>query len=455
MTKPKLGMVYLCAPTHVELKDHAGTPLPRVDLGEKAIEVLKQAGVDVVLPTGMPLVHTIEESRSVLDEMRQADVDCVLFYHTAWVWPGRHIQAIRELGRPVILFAEAVPQGWPTVGLTGMHGALDEVGIEHKTIYGLSSEPETIQRIVSYARAARAKNIFRKSRFCTIGGRAMEVPQMDIDQLQWIEEFGIDCDHLDQYALVLEAEKITAGEIKSCYDRLASQVAEIPDLDETVSRAIALYLGLKALKISHRFDFCTIKNLFDLSNHYCSASLAVSLMNDEGIVVGSSGDCNGALTAYAFSAISDGIQFTSDTQMVELDTNVLRMVSDGIAPPSLSGDPKQKTSLHKQWLGEARAGGISVALMGKPGPVTIARFARRRGAYVMQIAAGEAYEEDPAKMAECGFTIWPQTFVRLEGDGRAFVENMRSEYIHCVYDEIVPELLDLCKLLEIEPVMAP
>lgn len=453
MIKPKIGIVYLCAPTHVGLKDHAGAPLPRTDLAEKAVQAIEQAGLMVVLPSGAPLVHTIAGTRNVLEEMRRKDVDCVLFYHTAWVWPGRHIQAIREFGRPVILFAEAVPQGWPTVGLTGMHGALDEVGLEHKTIYGLSSEPETIRRIVSYAKAARAKNVFRKSRFCRIGGRAMEVPQMDIDPLQWVEKFGIDCDHLDQYALVLEAEKITKKEVKHCYDHLAARVKLMPKLDETVRRALSLYLGLKKLKAAHGFDFCTIKNLFELSNHYCSASLAVSLMGDEGEVVGSSGDCNGALTAYAFSALSGAIQFTSDTQMVELDTNVLRMVSDGIAPPNLSGDPKNKTRLYKQWLGEAHAGGVSVSLMGKPGSVTIARFGRVRGRYVMQIAAGEAYEENPAKMAECGFTIWPQTFIRLKGDGRAFVENMRSEYIHCVYDSIVPELLDLCKMLDIEPVM--
>lgn len=454
MIKTSVGIIYLCAPTHVELTDHAGIPLPRVDLGKKTISALKSAGIDVVLPDNQNLIHTIDGTRNVLEEMRRKDVDCVLFYHTAWVWPGRHIQAIREFGRPVILFAEPVSQGWPTVGLTGMHGALDEIGIEHKTIYGHSNEPETIRRIISYARAARVMNIFRKSRFCTIGGRAMEVPQMDIDPLQWLDQFGIDCDHLDQYSLVLEAEKIPDNEIQSCYASLQSEVKTIPDLDETVTKAIRLYLGLLSLKRKQGFDFCTVKNLFDLSNHYCSASLAISLMSDEGHVVGSSGDCNGALTAYTLRAISDEIQFTSDTQMVELDTNVLRMVSDGIAPPSLSGDKKNKTELHKQWLGEAHAGGVSVSLMGKPGIVTIARLARVKGSYVMQIASGETYEEDPKKMAECGFTIWPQTFIKLHGNGRDFVENMRSEYIHCVYDDIRAELMDFCKIFNIEPIVS-
>ncbi len=405
MIKPRIGVVCLCAPTHVNLADHAGTPLPRVDLAKQTIKTLEKVGLEVILPSDSSLVHTIDGSRKVLEEMRQKDVDCVLLYHTAWVWPGRHIQAIREFDRPIILFAEAVAQGWPTVGLTGMHGALDEIGVEHKTIYGHSHESETIRRIVSYARAARAKNVFRKSRFCIIGGRAMEVPQMNIDPLQWLEKFGIDCDHQDQYSLVLEAEKLPKDKVQACYERLKSEVKTIPALDETVERAIRLYLGLKELKKASGFDFCTVKNLFDLSNNYCSASLAVSLLNDEGHVVGSSGDCNGALTAYAFSAISDEIQFTSDTQMVELDTNVLRMVSDGIAPPSLSGDKKNKTELHKQWLGEAHAGGVTVSLMGKPGPVTIARFARVKGRYVLQIAEGEAYTEDKEKMAECGFTI--------------------------------------------------
>lgn len=453
MIEPKVGVIYLCAPTHVDLTDHAGAPLPRTDLAEKTVSALKEAGLEVVLPSDQELVHTIEGTRRVLEEMRQKDVDCVLFYHTAWVWPGRHVQATREFGRPVILFAEAVAQGWPTVGLSGMHGALDEIGVEHTTIYGHSHEFETIRRIVSYARAARAKNIFRKSRFCIIGGRAMEVPQMDIDQLQWLDKFGIDVDHLDQYSLMLEAEKVPMSEVEAYYARLKSEVKSVPELDKIVERAIRLYLGFKVLREKHSFDFCTIKNLFDLSNNYCSSSLAVSLLTDEGFVAGSSGDCNGALTAYLFSALSSEIQFTSDTQMVELETNVLRMISDGIAPPSLSGDKKNKTELNKQWLGEAHAGGVTVSLMGKPGPVTIARFARKKGRYLLQIAEGEAYAEDPKKMAECGFTIWPQTFIKLKGDGRKFVETLRSEYIHCVYDTVVPELLDFCNIMDVEPVL--
>lgn len=48
---------------------------------------------------------------------------------------------------------------------------------------------------------------------------------------------------------------------------------------------------------------------------------------------------------------------------------------------------------------------------------------------------------------------WPQPFIRLKGDGRAFAENMRSDYVHCGYDSIVPELLGPGKLLDIEPVM--
>ena len=106
MIRPRIGVVYLCAPTHVDLTDHAGTPLPRLDLAENTIKTLEKADLGVVLPTDRSLVHTIDSTRKVLDEMSQKDVDCVLFYHTAWVWPGRHIQAIREFGRPIILFAD-------------------------------------------------------------------------------------------------------------------------------------------------------------------------------------------------------------------------------------------------------------------------------------------------------------------------------------------------------------
>jgi len=453
--KPKVGVLWLCAPTHVKMTDGTGRFLPRKDLAAKTNTVLKGLGYDILHYTREgELVDTIDKTFNAVKYYQQEDVDCLFIYHTAWCWPGRHIQACMKADMPILLFGEPYSHGWPTVGVVGMHGAFDEIGLEHKMVYGRIKDERVQKEIDSYIKASTATQRLRKSRFCIIGGRSMEVPQMSVDPHQWLKQFGIDVNHLDQYSLVQKAESVKIEDIKKVYKKLKSKVGSIVECDERMQRSIRLYLGYKKLKEENPFDFATIKCLFDLSNNYCSACLAISMLNDEGEIISCSGDCNGALTLYLFSLLSDQPRFTADVHNFDLKKNILKMVSDGTAPFSLASSRKE-ISLDYQWTGESEAGGISTSLHAKPGAVTIGRLARVSGEYVMQIVHGQVYEPTVKEKnsCECGFKIWPHAYVKLETDAKKFIQNVRSEYTHFCYGDHIDELLDVCKILKIKPLL--
>ena len=90
-----------------------------------------------------------------------------------------------------------------------MHGGLLEIGVAHKFVYGSASDRETVESIVSYARAAHLKNILNMSTVGAFGGRGMGQTCGAADPSQWMRMFGIDIDSRDTTQLIQTAERIS------------------------------------------------------------------------------------------------------------------------------------------------------------------------------------------------------------------------------------------------------
>jgi len=49
--------------------------------------------------------------------------------------------------------------------------------------------------------------------------------------------------------------------------------------------------------------------------------------------------------------------------------------------------------------------------------------------------------------------MWPHAFLRLDGDLNAFVQNLRSEYIHMAYGDLKEDLLEVGRMLGIKTIV--
>ncbi|MBI4243555.1 MAG: hypothetical protein HY606_05650 [Planctomycetes bacterium] len=96
--------------------------------------------------------------------------------------------------------------------------------------------------------------------------------------------------------------------------------------------------------------------------------------------------------------------------------------------------------------------GATTAFVCKPGRITLARLARIKGEYVMEIASGEAYSEPKDKMKEAR-ECWPHIFFTLDGDPQEFFQNCRSNHQHWVYGDYKDELVQVCDLLGIRSIV--
>lgn len=193
MIQPTIG--FIVYGVHKDgLKDPMGAPFIDDALIQKSKEALKQAGLHLeVYPT---VVASREEARAAMKQMKDDDqVDAVLLFSGTWVWAAHLVGAIRDYastGKGLLLWTHPGSQGWRPVGGLVLHGALLEVGVQHKFVYGDSRDPLTMESIVSYARAAHLKNLLNLSVLGAFGGRGMGQTCGVADPSQWMKMFGVD-----------------------------------------------------------------------------------------------------------------------------------------------------------------------------------------------------------------------------------------------------------------------
>ena len=449
---PKVGFMAITWPGLYEASTETGEAWIQMEDTMRAIKGLEETGELDLVAYKERVVSEIDEALEVVDRLLGEDCDCMVLFVQTWNWASRIMQAARRFDRPIVLWALPIPRQWSIGGLAVTHGSFDEVGIEHIVVYGMPDDPSVMEEIVRYARAARVKNVLRKSHFGSIGGHGMGIHTGLIDANQWLQEFGILVGYTDIYEVVNEGEKCPREEIKVYYEQLRSEYGQVPPLDQLTERAIRLYLGIERIIEREGYDFTGVNDMFGLSDNYCSMCLAQSRLSSRGFVTTCLNDSNGALTAYILSLLSDGPLFTADVNLVDKANNVVRLVDDGAASIHLAQNPKDVKLSYQPKL-ECKASGVCTGLIAKPGRITLARLARLEGEYVMHIAPGEAFEGDPKWSEECGYPMWPHAFLHLDGDLKEFVRNLRSEYIHMAYGDLTDDLLEVCKLLHIKPIV--
>ncbi len=168
MIRPTVG--FIVYGVHKDgLKDPMGQPFIDDAVVARSKKALADRGMDLVVHD--VVVATKSEAAAALKRMKDDErIDCVVLFSGTWVWASHLIAAIRDFamtGRGVLLWTHPGSQGWRPVGGLVMHGALMEVGIPHKFVYGAADDPVEVDRIVSFCRAGHLKNWLNMS---TIGG---------------------------------------------------------------------------------------------------------------------------------------------------------------------------------------------------------------------------------------------------------------------------------------------
>src|SRR5207247_531733 len=179
---------------------------------------------------------------------------------------------------------------------------------------------------------------------------------------------------------------------------------------------------------------------------------------DDPIVCATEADMDGALTMELFKHVAGTPVLFADVRHYDAADNVWDLCNSGQHATYFAGrsfDPKvnlPKVRFYPEII-YFPAGGASVAHIAAPGPVTLARLARRQGRYWMAIVPAEFVEFRDAvawKKAEATTLEWPHAFTRFQVTPEVFLASYDSNHIHGVYGDYVQELLWICRILGLD-----
>jgi L-fucose isomerase-like protein len=459
MIEPKIG--FIVYGVHKDgLKDPMGQPFIDEAVVQRSKEALTKAGIKLV--THEVVIASKEEAIAALRRMKHdEDVDAVVLFSGTWVWAAHLVGAIRDYagtGKGVLLWTHPGSQGWRPVGGLVMHGGLLEIGVPHKFVYGSADDRGTVQKIVSYARAAHLKNWLNLSTIGTFGGRGMGQTCGVADPSQWMRMFGVDIDSRDTTELIRAAESVSSAEIAAVNVRLKKLFEKLPDATVVNERSIRLYLALKKTVEKEGFDFYTIQSFPGLGDDYSATCFAQSMMLEDGYGTSTLGDFNTALTVLLLTKLSKERVYYGDLQHIDTKTKEIKIIGDGACPPSLAGKLGPAGFAEHGIPTEGEAGGLSVKLICKVGEGVLARLGRVNGEFQMVITRATVFEPPAEQVAsrlnECGIPFWPHGFVTAHCDMDALLEHWTNEYACLGYgSDLLPTLVDFCALTGIRAIL--
>ena len=442
------------------LKDPMGKPFIDEQIIERSKTALKQRGIKLV--DHDTIIATKKEAREALVKMKHNDeIDCVILFSGTWVWAAHLIGAIRDYAlteKGILIWTHPGSQGWRPVGGLVMHGALLEVGIPHRFIYGSADDPNEIDRIVSYVRASHLKNFLNLSTIGTFGGRGMGQTCGVADPSQWMRMFGIDIDSRDTSELIRTAESIQDGEISALLPRIEHLFGKTPEKTVVNERSMRLYLALKKTVEKEELDFYTIQSFPGLADDYAATCFTQSMMLEDGYGTSTLGDFNTALTTLLLTKLSKERVYYGDLQHIDKKNREIKIIGDGACPPSLAGKLGPAGFAEHGIPTEGEAGGLSVKLVCKVGEGVLARLGRVNGEFEMVITPVTIFEPPSdqleKRLNECGIPFWPHGFVTAHCDIEMLIEYWTNEYACLGYGtDLLPALVDFCDMTGVEPIL--
>lgn len=287
---------------------------------------------------------------------------------------------------------------------------------------------------------------------------------------QWMREFGIDVEHIDQSEIVRRAQLASQDEVEYAFQWLSRKVGKIHYdgkqlTPEKLKLQIRSYIAVREIAKEFSLDFLGIKAQPELTDHFVTMDVAEAFLNDpydwngskEPIIAATEADMDGALTMEILKHISNQPVLFADVRHYDEEYGFFDLCNSGTHPTFFAGrsyNPDEnlpKVEFYPQTL-YFPAGGAAVRHFAAPGKVTLARLARRRGQYWLSIVPGEFIElptDEAERKARESQSNWPHAFAKLQVLPDEFLAEYDSNHIHGVYGDYVEELVWVAKMLNI------
>jgi L-fucose isomerase len=409
----------------------------------------------------------VKEARRLAD----ARPDLTIVNIPVWAFPHFTMLAARETTGPLLLFSNVDPQYPGMVGMLAAAGALDQIGRVYSRAWGDIDDADVQLHLGAAIAAGAAVGGLRGSTFGRIGGRPMGMYTAVSNPDQWMRQFGVDVEEIDQWELVRRAPEIDGAKVTRAREWLERHAAGVHYdggrlTPELLERQIRSYYVMRELIDEWNLDFCGIKAQPELTNHFCTMDVTEAFLNDPydwdgpkaSIVCSTEADMDAALTMEILRRLSGTPVLFADVRHHHADLDIWDLCNSGQHATwfaARSDDPAENLR-HVHLYPEEfyfPAGGASVHHLAAPGEFTFARLTRLDGRYRMHVLRGgfERFDDETnERLMRASTYVWPHAFARFDAEAAEVLARYGSNHIHAIAGDHVQSLRNVCRLLDVD-----
>jgi len=387
-----------------------------------------------------PLVTTVEEGEKAVKELLAKGPDVFAVLVTGGT--ERIVQsAFRDVNPPLVLLA--CDRANSLAAALEMLPRLRDMGRDVKLVFVEKYDQAIAKALEDFWAPRRTIQRLRETMLGIFGSLSPWLIGCTSDYRLLEDRFGLTVKHINLLALYQEFQGIPLDLAQEKAKEILDGVGELKEPSfEALVGATRLYLAASKIAEREGLGALTVK-CFDLlpavDNTMC---LALSKLNDEGIVAGCEGDFNAVLSMLLLRYLTGRPAWMANPVSINRERNTLTLAHCTVAM-GLIPDPRRIV------LRSHFESGRGVAVQGPlaEGEVTLARLggpALDR----MMILTGEVVASDMGY----GHMCRTQVEVKLRGSVEDFLDRSLGNHLALAPGDVAGRLAEVCALLHIEPV---
>lgn len=228
------------------------------------------------------------------------------------------IQHFESLPRPAILLADGMQNSLASA--LEISSWLRTRGMKSEILHG--ELPAIIQRIQILHNNFQAQRTLFGKRIGVIGSPSPWLIASNVDYLLAKRRWGIEYADIPMERVYDHFERITDDEVDAACAAVASQALACREATpEDLIKAMRLYRAVKKVCEEEKLSALTLSCFKLMEKTETTGCLALSLLNDEGIIAGCEGDLQSIFTLLAIKALTGKTGFMANPSMVSTRSN--------------------------------------------------------------------------------------------------------------------------------------
>ncbi len=409
------------------------------------------------------VVTSMRQAEEAVEKLKKENIDLLLIQVLTYAADELTARIVNGIDVPLLLWGVPEPllkgniKSGGLVGYVQTAGVVTKLGRDYKFLWGSPDDRQLVREIKQSIRVMRTVRRLRGGRIGLLGSRCPGMMDEAFHELELTRVIGPEIVTVDLADLVRLASEMPGGRVKK---EVAEVLKSHGPLDGPtggeLAEALKIYLVLKDIAADYSFRAMAVKCWPELMRaDIVSPCLALSRLNDDGIMTACEGDVTAAATMLMLYSLTGKQVFMGDLfEMNEAD-NSFFLYHCGAAPSKLAASPAcVKLRIHfrkyKPLDPMVLKPGVIADFSIKPGRVTFARLTESRGIYRLLIMQGEAVPQENI-IGGNGMRV------KMDGKVREILEKMVKAGIEhhqlLVHDDIREELIELSRCLGIETII--